>query len=114
MTKLKSIKIFLRFCLTVACVVAGAGLCSATEFSGLRPPSVPLVACDPYFSIWSPGDKLTDVDTTHWTGKARRLTGLVKIDGQNFRVMGVDPADVPPLPQTRLKVLPTRTIYTFE
>jgi hypothetical protein len=80
----------------------------------LRPPSVPLVVCDPYFSIWSPADKLADADTTHWTGKARRLAGLVKIDGKNFRVMGTEPSDVSPLPQTKLEVLPTRTIYTFE
>ncbi len=67
------------------------------EGDKLIPPATPLVACDPYFSIWSPADKLTDDDTVHWTGKPHRLTSMVRIDGKPYRVMGASPGTVPAL-----------------
>ena len=43
----------------------------------LRAPSVPIIVSDPYFSIWSPYDKLMEGSTEHWTsvGMAASLRG---------------------------------------
>lgn len=78
-----------------------------------RPPAVPLIAHDPYFSIWSAADKLTDHDTTHWTGKRQPIAGLARIDGKVYRFMGIDPRNVPPMEQVSLSVTPTHTVYQF-
>jgi Glutaminase A six helical-hairpin domain/Domain of unknown function (DUF5127)/Domain of unknown function (DUF4964) len=80
----------------------------------LRPPAVPLVLHDPYFSIWSPHDRPTDGDTIHWTGTTHRLTALVRINGKSFRLLGAEPKDCPAFADPRLRVTPTQTSYSFD
>lgn len=84
------------------------------ELLPLSPPAAPLVACDPYFSIWSTGRTLTDVDTTHWTGKPHRLISFVQVDGKTYQLVGGETNDLPALKQLSLEITPTRSIYQFE
>ena len=99
--------------ISAAVLVAATAPAQAQSPELLRPPSVPLVTHDPYFSVWSGSDKLTDTDTRHWTGKPHTLSSLVRVDGEPFRLMGTQPAGVPAMEQVRVQVLPTRTIYEF-
>lgn len=84
------------------------------DAGAFRPPAVPLVTFDPYLSIWSEVDHLTDSNTRHWTRHEHALASLIRIDDKAYRLMGADPDDVPALQQISVQVLPTRSIYEFE
>ena len=77
-----------------------------------RLPAVPLITCDPYFSVWSAGDRLYETDSVHWTGKRKRITGTARIDGNDYRFMGRGKAM--PMEQTKLEVTAFFTQYCFE
>jgi hypothetical protein len=84
-----------------------------SQIPAFRPPSVPLVTHDPYFSIWSPSDRLTDQETVHWTGTRNPIHSMIRIDGRVFRIIGSIPTYIEPLNQTSLRVFPTRSVYEF-
>ena len=100
----------LRCCLLVVSVMLSAGFSAGQQ----RPPAVPLVAHNPYFSIWSMANKLTDQETKHWTGARQPIAGLARIDGKMYRFMGAQPGNIPAMEQTSLKVTPTHSIYRFQ
>lgn len=56
--------------------------------SNLRLPAVPLVTNDPYFSLWSPYDQLTDGTTRHWSNIEKPMNGLLRVDGVTYRFLG--------------------------
>src|SRR6185437_15071235 len=104
-----------QFCCAV--VLFSAMFCAAVNSQSpapeFRPPAIPLVAHDPYFSIWSMADHLTDGPTRHWTGAPQQLFGLACIDGKNYRFLGAAShgrQSIPALDQESLELSPTHTV----
>ena len=80
------------------------GVCMQTL---MRLPALPLVANDPYFSIWCAADRLPDADTTHWAGARKRLRGKLVIDGKPCRYLGHGEGEA--METVSLTVTPTST-----
>ncbi|MEG9437665.1 DUF4965 domain-containing protein [Edaphobacter sp. HDX4] len=101
----------------VACA-ALAAMCVSAAGQQHRPPAVPLITHDPFFSLWSMGDKLTDVPVKHWTEVAQPMVGLMRIDGKTYRWMGSMPRyfgmpAVEAMEQTSVELSPLHTKYHF-
>jgi hypothetical protein len=85
-----------------------------------RPPAVPLATSDPFFSLWSMSDHLTDTPTKHWSEAPQPMTGIARIDGKVFRWMGQVPPRwhmnlprIEPMKQESVELTALHTRYRF-
>ena len=101
------------FALCMLCIL-GFGFAAGQQ----RPPSTPLIAHDPYFSIWSTSNNLTDSESVHWTLSPQPINGVARIDGKPYRFMGRVPGRrpdaLPAMQQTASSITPTHTRYAFQ
>ena len=84
--------------------IAFTGVLSAQQ---RQAPAYPLITHNPYFSIWSFGDKINEQPTTHWTGTDQNLLGLIKVDGKTYRFLGSSPKNY-------INVLPTAELNAYQ
>lgn len=103
-------------CSAILCLggLSLSGIAQQQSAAPLRAPSTPLVTHDPYFSIWSSADRLTDGSTRHWTGAQQSLNGIVRVDGKNYRYLGDADRGIPALTETERHITPTRTIIKMQ
>ncbi len=87
------------------------GILGSTQ--NLRAPAYPLITHDPYLSIWSFGDNLSETQSKHWTGQDQPLTGIIKIDGQAYQFLGTPPSKIEYILPTAGKT-PYEVIYTYK
>lgn len=86
-----------KLLLSAACLLASLTMTAqdATVFApykatNLRLPAVPILLNDPYFSIWSPYNKLNEGNTCHWTSAEKPFNGFIRVDGTLYRFMGAN------------------------
>ena len=88
MMKMKNLIAVALTMVFVPCTAQTSDLFQPYQQSDLRLPSVPLLVNDPYFSLWSPFDRLTDGSVRHWDNDEKPIDGLLRVDGQTYRWMG--------------------------
>jgi len=101
-------------------LVFALGVLGADEaVTRMRAPAYPLIAHDPYFSVWHFDDEAAAGPTRHWTGTPQALGSLIRVDGKSFRLLGNNVSRIPKeeqveaFPQSSVDVFPTRTVYSF-
>ena len=106
-----------RFTVLIVVLIAGLQPALAQPSDPHRPPAIPLIANNPYFSVWSMADKLTDAPTRHWSEAPQPMLGLIRINGATYRWMGAMPRrmrnHIPVMKQESVELTPLHSRYRF-
>lgn len=57
-------------------------------------PAIPVIVADPFLSVWSHESVLNEGTTKHLTGADNALEGYVEVDGELYRFLGKESAEV--------------------
>ena len=79
----------------------------------LRPPAIPLITVDPYFSIWSADENINFAPTEMWSGKEKSILGIVTIDDEKYLFLGYH-RDILKINQISLDIDTFSTTAVFE
>lgn len=92
-----------------------ASYAAAASITPLRPPAVPLVVRSPYLNVWQGADTLNGSWPSFWTGTTKAMTGMLRVDGQSYVVIGTPNLSTAPkmATQTQLEMTPTQSRYAF-
>lgn len=76
--------------------------------------SYPLLVKDPYFSFWSPTDNPTDSDVVFWHGEPKPIVGILRIDGEEYRFLGLGDEPALELESREVDAFTTRYNYRLK
>ncbi|NBW03740.1 MAG: DUF4964 domain-containing protein, partial [Cytophagia bacterium] len=89
-------------------------MCQITFAQVHKAPAYPLIAHDPYFSIWSFSDQANASTTKHWTGNDQSMVGLIKVDNKTYQFLGALPFPIESIVPIAEKSQPIECVYTEE
>ncbi len=75
--------------------------------------AIPLITCDPDFSIWSTYVELYNGSTTHWSKCKNSMNGYIKIDDETYCFLGNSKFGKV-IEQKYIDVTVTSSLYVFE
>ncbi|ERT02943.1 hypothetical protein HMPREF1624_01247 [Sporothrix schenckii ATCC 58251] len=97
-------------------LVAVAPAASASTFSPLRPPAIPLAVRSPYLSTWLNGDSggiLPGSWPQFWAGQTTGWQGFIRVDNVTYNWMGNAPGPQV-VTQTDFEYTATTSTFTFD